>query len=283
MAFCLAGVAAFAFPPPAQAASTTISVLQFNVCGKACGQTSTAVAHGIEAAITASKPQPYALTLNEMCRTSYDRLQQDMTAYRGHFATTMAHSCADGSDFGDVVLVRASNPTLIGTWALPRPGGSEPRVMSCLSSTVAGASKPLVTCVTHIDYNASNAPSQTKAVADRAAALAKTNAVVVGGDFNNIPSSWVLNVMYNWRYSGGYGAFVEADSANWSRSTGTATSTYNQTTGCGAWPCPSSSHPANRKIDFVFLSPAGFAGYWASALSTSVSDHRPLLASVIVR
>jgi endonuclease/exonuclease/phosphatase family metal-dependent hydrolase len=267
--------------PPVSAASAKVSLLQFNVCGKTC-HLGTAVVGDIENAVTSADPQPLVLTLNEMCRSDYAKLTADLPAYHGYFQTTLPRNCADGSDNGDVILVRTSSVTYLGSWALPRPGGGEARMVTCLRTSVSGASRPLVACVTHIDYHASNTAAQISAVATRAAGYAPANAVVVGGDFNSTPTSSPLNAMYSGSYPGGHGTFVEADSANHLRTGGGSSSTYNQFTGCGGAPCPSASHPAHHKIDYLFLSDTGFSGYSATALSAAHSDHRPLVATAVV-
>lgn len=266
---------------PVDAASAQVGFLQFNVCGKTC-HLGTAVVGDIEKGVTSSNPQPFVLTLNEMCRSDYARLTADLPAYHGYFQTTLPRNCADGSDNGDVILVRTSSVTYLGSWALPRPGGGEARMVTCLRSSVPGASRPLVACVTHIDYHASNTAAQISAVAARAAGYAPANAVVVGGDFNSTPTSSPMKTMYSRSYQGGQGMFVEADSANHVRTGGGSSSTYNQFTGCGGPPCPSASHPAHRKIDYMFLSGTGFSAYSATALSAAHSDHRPLLGTAVV-
>jgi endonuclease/exonuclease/phosphatase family metal-dependent hydrolase len=266
---------------PVHAASARVGFLQFNVCGKTC-HLGTAVVGDIENVVASSSPQPFVLTLNEMCRSDYARLTSDLPTYHGYFQTTLPGNCADGSDNGDVVLARTTGISYLGSWALPRPGGGEPRRLTCLRTSVAGASRPLVACVTHIDYHASNTASQIAAVAARAEGYLPANAVLVGGDFNSIPTSSALNVIYTPSYPNGRGSFVEADSANQSRTGGGSSSTYNEFTGCGGAPCPSASHPAHRKIDYVFMSGSGFSTYSANALSAAHSDHRPLLATAVV-
>ncbi len=266
---------------PGNAASAPVGFLQFNVCGKTC-HLGTAVVGDIENAVTSSSPQPFVLTLNEMCRSDYAKLTSDLPAYHGYFQTTLPGNCADGSDNGDVVLARTTGISYLGSWALPRPGGGEARRVTCLQASVPGASRPLVACVTHIDYHSANTATQVAAVAARAGGYAPANAVVVGGDFNSIPTSSAMSAMYSPSYPNGHGSFVEADSANHVRTGGGSSSTYNEFTGCGGAPCPSASHPAHRKIDYVFMSGTGFSAYSANAQSAAHSDHRPVVATAVV-
>jgi endonuclease/exonuclease/phosphatase family metal-dependent hydrolase len=269
-------------PLSATAATAKVTFLQFNVCGKTC-HNGTAVVGDIENAVTSASPQPYVLTLNEMCGSDYAKLTADLSAYHGHFTALQAHGCPDGTDYGDAVLLRTSSFTYLGSWALPRPGGGEARQIICLKSTVAGASRPLVACVTHIDYRTSNIAQQVAAVSSRAGGYAPANAVLVGGDFNSTPTSSALNMMYSASYAGGRGQFVEADSANSSRTGGGSSSTYNQFTGCGGPPCPSAAHPMQRKIDYAFLSSTAFTAYSATVFSSAHSDPRSLLAAAIIQ
>jgi endonuclease/exonuclease/phosphatase family metal-dependent hydrolase len=269
-------------PMTANAATAKVVFLQFNVCGKTC-RLGTAVVGDVEGAVTSASPQPYVLTLNEMCGSDYTRLAAGLPAYHGHFATIEPRGCADGTDYGDAILLRTTSFTYLGSWVLPRPSGGEGRRITCLKSSITGASRPLVACVTHIDYRPSNAAAQTAAVASRAGGYAPANAVVVGGDFNNPPPSSALAAMYSASYPGGHGRFVEADSADFSRTGGGAASTYNQFTGCGGVPCPSAAHPMQHKVDYVFLSSEGFTAYAATTRSSAHSDHRSVLANAVVK
>ena len=109
-------------PVNANAASARVGFLQFNVCGKTC-HLGTAVVGDIENAVGSASPQPFVLTLNEMCRSDYAKLTADLPAYHGFFQTTLPRNCADGSDNGDAILVRTASVTYLGSWALPRPEG----------------------------------------------------------------------------------------------------------------------------------------------------------------
>ncbi len=267
---------------PASAATAPMSFLQFNLCGISCGQGALA-ARDLEAAVTAKAPRPYVVTLQEVCRSVLTTALAALPAYRGRFEVTKAAACADGSDFGIALMVRTGQYTYLGSWWLPNPGNNEPRRIACLQTSVAGASRPLVACVTHIDNRVGNQPAQVADVAARVAAYAVDNAVVLGGDFNLSPPNAALDAVYDSDYPSGRGTFVEADSGNLKRSGGSATSAYLQWTNCkGGAGCPSATNPTYRKPDLLFLTARDFTGYSGSVQAASGSDHLVLRADAVL-
>jgi endonuclease/exonuclease/phosphatase family metal-dependent hydrolase len=269
---------------PAEAASADLTFLQFNMCGQAC-RTHMTIVTDVENSINGRSPQPFVVTLNEVCRSQYDKLYVDLLPYYGHFEPTVASRCWDGSDYGIAILLRTSSFSYLGSWPLPNPGGGEPRKMSCLQTNVSGASQPLVACVTHIDTNSANIASQISAVAGRARGFWADNKVLVGGDFNTTPDSSALSPMYSTLHSGGTGVFNEADSGYFSRSGGGTGSTYNEYTGgCQHRPCGCrvNDWKTLRKIDYIFLSRYDFTSYSADATYALHSDHTPLWATAVI-
>ena len=245
---------------PADAGTTpsALSVLQFNMCGNACG-TRFAVVDDLESEITDRAQQPFVVTLNEVCRGQYDRLVADLP-YHGHFQPTMPNRCWDGSDYGIAVLVRSSDIGYAGSAPLPAPAGGEPRTVTCVRTAFQGRS--LVACATHLDTDPANTPSQVTAVAEHAGTFRAGAAVVVGGDFNTTPGRPALDPMD--------ADFVEADAAD-----------DAFTGGCSRARCgdrPGYAHPT-RKIDYVFLSRGDFTGTSELVTSAAHSDHVPLWAT----
>lgn len=240
-------------PTSADATAGGMAFLQFNMCGNVCG-TRFAVVADLEREITSHRPQPYVVTLQEVCRSQYDRLVADLP-YHGHFEPTIRDRCWDGTDYGIAVLVRTSDVERLGSWPLPSPAGGEPRTISCVRTAA------LVACVTHLDTDAANTPSQVAAVASRAGSYRASGPVVVGGDFNTTPDSAAIRPMYD--------LFAEADSAD-----------GEPTGGCSGAPCGQRRgyHRPTRKIDYLFLSRTGFTGVTADATSAPHSDHTPLWA-----
>jgi endonuclease/exonuclease/phosphatase family metal-dependent hydrolase len=276
--------ALFAPVKAADATSATLTFLQFNMCGNACG-TQMAVVAELENSINSRSPQPFVVTLNEVCRSQYNKLWADLLPYYGHFEPTVPGRCWDGSDYGIAILLRTSNFSHLGSTPLPNPGGGEPRTMTCLQTHVSGASQPLVACVTHIDTGSANIAPQISAVASRAGGYWPGHKVLVGGDFNLTPESSALNPMYSTSYPGGTGVFNEADAAGFSRNGGGVSSSSNEYTGgCASRPCGWQAAYWNptRKIDYVFLSRYDFVGHGADGADVLYSDHVPLWATATI-
>jgi endonuclease/exonuclease/phosphatase family metal-dependent hydrolase len=241
-------------PTEADATAGGMAFLQFNMCGEICG-TRFGVVADLEREITGHRPQPFVLTLQEVCRSQYDELVANLP-YHGHFEPTIPGRCWDGSDYGIAVLVRTSDVEHLGSWPLPNPAGGELRMLVCVRTTA------LVACGTHIDTTPANKASQVAAVASRAGSYRAGGPVVVGGDFNVTPDNAVIKPMYD--------LFVEADAAD-----------GEFTGGCSSARCGDRdgySRPT-RKIDYLFLSRSGFAGISADATSAPRSDHIPLWAT----
>jgi len=239
-------------PPPG-----TLAILQFNMCGSACGTRFTVV-QDLEREIIGRGRQPFVVTLDEVCRGQYDRLLARLP-YRGHFQPTVPHRCWDGSDYGIAVLVRGSDVTHAGSARLPAPAGGEPRAVTCVRTSVSARS--LVACATHLDTDPANTESQVAEVAAYAGRF--PGAVVVGGDFNARPADPAMAAMDD--------RFVEADGG------GDAF-----TGGCSRPRCGSGYAHPTRKIDYVFLSRGDFTGVSAGVTSAPHSDHAPLWATATV-
>ena len=245
-------------PADADPAPGTLAILQFNMCGSACGTRFTVV-DDLEGEITGRGRQPFVVTLDEVCRGQYDRLLADLP-YHGHFEPTVPNRCWDGSDYGTAVLVRSSDVEYAGSTRLPAPAGGEPRTVTCVRTAVLA--RALVACATHLDTDPDNTTSQVAAVADHAGAFRADAAVVVGGDFNTIPGRPALDPME--------AGFVEADAADDAFTGGCARARCGDGAGY--------AHPT-RKIDYVFLSRGDFTGVSTQVTSAQHSDHTPLWAT----
>lgn len=232
--------------------------LQLNMCGNVCNSGGLAVVRNLDNTIAAR--HPVAVTLNEMCENQYERLRRNLPGYRGRFDPT-GPTCGNGARYGNAILVRSSTVELVGSWQLPNPAGGETRRLMCLSSHPTGAG-PLVVCVTHISYVAGNIGPQVAAVSRLLAALAAP-ALLLGGDFNAMPTDTRLDPMYGACYRSGIGVFEEAGAAGCaSRSTGGGTF-------------------SGRKIDYIFLSAGRWSGVHAEAYDAvnGLSDHEALWAT----
>jgi endonuclease/exonuclease/phosphatase family metal-dependent hydrolase len=252
LVYALLRLPAAADPPPG-----TLAFLQFNMCGSACGSRF-AVVRDLEREITGRGPEPFVVTLDEVCRGQYDRLLADLP-YHGHFEPTVPHRCFDGSDYGTAVLLRSSAVEYVGSAPLPAPAGGEPRTVTCVRTRLP--ERALVACATHLDTDPANTAIQVAAVAAYASRDRGGAAVVVGGDFNVTPGQPAMRPMY--------ARFAEVDP------TGTDTG------GCSRARCGDRSgyaHPT-RKIDYLFLSAGAFRGVRAQVTEAPHSDHAPLRAT----
>jgi endonuclease/exonuclease/phosphatase family metal-dependent hydrolase len=255
-----------ALPSPAQVASVRHTFLQFNMCGNSCNGGRLTVAHDLINLINTS--QPFAVTLNEVCRSQYSHLSTSLRPYFGRFETTVARRCNDGSDYGIAILLRTASFSFVGAWWLPNPHALEPRKVMCLQ---VGATQPLVACVTHIDHHADTYPAQIQAVADRVGVFSAGNPVMIGGDFDVTPPHVSLNPMYSAsHHPAGSGIFDEADAPS-SLNRIVVGSAVNERT----W--------GSKKIDYIFLSSRDFTSYSADATYSLNSDHDPLWATVTFR
>jgi endonuclease/exonuclease/phosphatase family metal-dependent hydrolase len=235
------------------------SFVQFNICGHACGLGFT-VADDVATAVKTHVPPPSAIMLEEVCRSQYGRVAALLPAYTGHFETTIAHRCQDGSDYGIALFLRAARVSLVGGWELPNPAAGEARHVVCVRTREFGGVRPTVACVTHIDTTPANRGPQIAFVARTIGALTTANQVIVGGDFNVVPDDGRLDPMYAVSSSAG----------------------DNTYTNCGGHrhPCgpdPGGTKPTN-KIDYVFVS-RDATGVSAHVVTAEHSDHAMLWAT----
>src|SRR4051794_17141882 len=159
---CLAAVVlAVGLAGDAQATPLRRTYLQFNLCGNACSGGGLAVVDRLTAAIRDRTPM--AVTLNEVCQNQFDELLAGLPGYRGRFDPTGPH-CHNAARYGNAILIRSPDIGLVGSWALPNPGGDETRRLLCLRT---GSGRPLTVCVTHISNVDVNAGPQIAAIARR--------------------------------------------------------------------------------------------------------------------
>jgi endonuclease/exonuclease/phosphatase family metal-dependent hydrolase len=252
-----------ALPGSAHATAYSHTYLQFNMCGNRCNGGGLTVANDTINSINNRSPQPFIVTLNEVCENQYSHMYYTLAPYYGRFDPT-GPICSNGARYGNAILIRTSNFSYLGSWLLPSPSGGEARRVMCISAPLSGAPR-LVACVTHISNISGNIASQISAVASRANSYYSTSGVLVGGDFNTDPWNYRMNPMYSPCYAGGTGIFYEADSYGCSRTTQNAY--YNETT------------EGSRKLDYVFLSGSDWSNRSADATYALHSDHDPLWAT----
>jgi endonuclease/exonuclease/phosphatase family metal-dependent hydrolase len=226
--------------------------LQLNLCGNACNRGALGVVTALEDTI--GRARPFAVTLNEVCENQYARLRADLVGYQGRFDPT-GPSCRNGARYGNAILVRTADVTVIDSWALPNPAADELRRLMCLSAVLPWG-RSLVLCVTHISNDSGNIAAQISAAALILNGLARDHAVFVGGDFNTDPTDIGLSPLYR----SGTGVFAEADSA------GGPAAAYRDT------------YPGH-KYDYLFLSNGAWSAAAVADAAGGLSDHHGLWAT----
>jgi endonuclease/exonuclease/phosphatase family metal-dependent hydrolase len=198
-----------------------------------------------------------------------------VSAYGGRFDPT-GPTCGNGARYGNAVLVRTAQVRLVGSWLLPNPAGGETRRLMCLDAR-PDSTASLVACVTHISYVGGNIAPQVNAVAGILHGLARTRAVLLGGDFNAAQTDPRLDRLYSPCYRTGTGDFEEADSARCASRSAT-----NRSVG---FDIVNEDTQQRRKLDYIFLS----SGHWATRQADArdgaarLSDHDALWATTTLR
>jgi endonuclease/exonuclease/phosphatase family metal-dependent hydrolase len=237
--------------------------LQFNLCGNVCNGGGLAVVERLATVIEDRRPD--AVTLKEVCENQFARLRADLDGYGGRFDPT-GPICRGGARYGNAALLRTRDVSLVGSWALPDLGGSEPRRLMCLRGWPSGHG-PLVACVTHISIDQADIGPQLGAFATVLNGLAGTGTeVVLSGDLNVDPLDERLNPLY------AAPTFGEADSAGRA-----SRSVRNWLDGADVI---NEDTFGQHKLDYVFLSAPGWASTTAQVVDGGLSDHRALWATL---
>jgi endonuclease/exonuclease/phosphatase family metal-dependent hydrolase len=241
---------------PAAAAGERIRVMHFNICGVLCN-------YGVidkpgwgndiveDVRNRAVNYRPHILTLNEVCVGQFNRLKSLLgnSAWKmsGVFRPQRNDSrCKGGTGFGDAVLTAS----WVGrTEVFPLPNGGEQRAVLCLRTSAGGA---VLACTLHLITGRSGSEGpwlKAKQLAAAAKALndqATRGAVIVGGDFNYVPSE--MGVLLDPRKGG---RFFEAD--------------------------PQLAPTHGKKIDYILFSRAHFCCPSGDPVWSKYSDHKLLL------
>ncbi|WP_456906809.1 endonuclease/exonuclease/phosphatase family protein [Geodermatophilus sp. SYSU D00703] len=180
--------------PAAAAASVPLLVWDFNACDRfgrgnaACDVTPTQRASAIARSIDAAGRSPNVVTLQEMCRSTFDMVVGSLpppwvASFHSTFTTTDARCQSVDHTWGLAVLARSDVPADPSAHLLGVEDSGERRTLLCIDVRVP---VPLRACTTHL-----TAGSQTRAASQSATAarlvdgwVAADHTVVVGGDWN---------------------------------------------------------------------------------------------------
>lgn len=247
-ALLLAAATIFTTGATPAAASGTVKVMDFNICGAICNHGRYGVVEDVRNRVLRFRPA--ILTLNEVCAGQFWRLQTLLqgSAWKmsGVFRPQRHDSRCPGGGFGDAVLTAGA----VGRReVLPLPNlGPEHRAILCLRTSAGG---PVLACTLHLVTGRGTKGSREKYLQSAAAARALNGraargAVIVGGDFNLVPGQ--MGALVN---AGRGGRFFDTD--------------------------PQAAATHGRKIDYILFSRAHFANPSGGPEPSKYSDHKALL------
>jgi endonuclease/exonuclease/phosphatase family metal-dependent hydrolase len=237
------------------AAAEPVRVMQYNVCGAICNGgvvtkpgSDNDVVEDVRNRIVAARP--HIVTLNEVCNGQFARLKNVLQGSHwpmdGVFRKQRNDGrCKDGSGFGDAVLTAGP----VGrTEVLQLPDrGSEDRAIICLNTSAHG---PVLACSLHLVTGKNDGRQERlEQLAAAARALnrrAGVRAVIVGGDFNTVPSG--MGALLDPRRGG---RFFDVD--------------------------PQKAPTRGSKIDYVLFSRRHFSDPSGGPVSSRFSDHEVLV------
>jgi endonuclease/exonuclease/phosphatase family metal-dependent hydrolase len=258
-------------------------VLQLNLCGNACWTPTDPDGGGVDSRGSVSRMakvlaaidnyDPDIVTFNEICYSQYRTIRPDMIArgYSSTYATTTTGGACDnfdntwGRNFGDAVFSKGPVPDTQQRYLLPDSTGGEPRQLLCADTKLQGTDCKV--CTTHLSNNTNVRIGQVKAIAHLAAGWVPHTPMIITGDFNAIPTSYEMGLMYS--HSGGTGLFQEADESDT----------------CVPY-CRGGEFTFGdvKKIDYIFFSAQHFGGLTADAKSrypNPITDHNCLEGSAL--
>ena len=272
-------VTSLAAVPAAHAAALRTKVLDFNACDQygrvaECDATAAQRADAIARSVLSGASN--VVTLQEVCRYTYDRLLQGLgSSWRGRFLQTVALNddrCAPGArSWGIAVLARAPAPTNVTATLLPNPNGeSERRYLLC-GDVVIGTTFRV--CSSHFSVHASASDDQAASVGSRFASYAATGgAVLLGVDANIDVRSCTPAAALKPLYAGGFGGTTTTPCQ-----TGTGVmveADQPRAGGDGSYNAPT---VGTNKLDYVFLTAGRWSPDYRGVVSSSwLSDHEIL-------
>lgn len=253
------GLASTAFAAPASAAPVRVKIVQHNVEKKLSAvRTAIQQARAVDAE---------GLTLQEVCKNDVPTIQAETPGWTVNWRRSRADGCGTDNAVGTMAIWTGGANGVQEQRALTKDDNRTPK-LTCIRY---GSSPVRHLCSAHLVSKDKGRGLRARQTADikriTGGWIGKGDAVVVGGDFNAVPTAPEMHSMYALN---GNGRFVEADQ--------TATKRAGDWTGKG-------SDGGKRKIDYVFFSTnRSNAGDMKGAEPfTSDSDHRGLIARADVR
>jgi endonuclease/exonuclease/phosphatase family metal-dependent hydrolase len=283
----IAVVAATAAPAQADAPATTVRAITWNVCGAACAYGDTQPL-ATQAARAVRAWNADVLFLQEVCVNQVAAIRSALPGYEGTFKSQVRSGrCGGTGKHGIAVFVRggSSNERWTNIGGTEGLTGPEYFLLAVDGRTADGRTYTAATahlrvkCDAEYDFD-DCAPitnqariEQSEVIVDELEWLTHDGVpVILGGDFNMLPTSGPMSMFYG-PSAGGHGVFAEADGAE----AGAVGGRGGESTACDK----------DQKIDYVFYSTAQFRDLdgdaAACATSDRVSDHRLLRATATLR
>jgi endonuclease/exonuclease/phosphatase family metal-dependent hydrolase len=208
-------------PARAAASSARVQVWDFNACDQfgrgnaACDVTPTQRASAIAQSITAAPWTPNVVTVQEMCRSTFDMVVGALpptwvSHFHSTFTTTDARCQSVDHTWGLAVLARSDTLDEPTAHVLGVEPSGERRTLLCIDVRVT---VPLRTCTTHLTASSQAAAASQATSAARLVDgwVAADHTVVLGGDFNldvrQCGNAAVGNGLRPW-YDGRFGAGI---------------------------------------------------------------------------
>ncbi|HEU5472919.1 MAG TPA: endonuclease/exonuclease/phosphatase family protein [Actinophytocola sp.] len=173
-------------PLDAPAATSTVKVLQLNICHSGVAGCYTGERVMTKAISVISSTRPQVVSVNEACSGDVERLRAAMGPASTMFVAAQRPAgnpvlCVNGQEYGNIIMVAADlagGPGVSGRFTA-QDSSTEMRAWACLPAGVLSA------CTTHLSARDSSAAmAQCRELLARAVSYAGTAPTVVAGDFN---------------------------------------------------------------------------------------------------
>ena len=263
-------VTSVAAAPTAEAAPSTIRVITHNIAKKP-----EALTKVIEVSKGDRMPGAEVVLLQEVCQSMLTRIEDKLGKAAFHVRRTNQGDCSDGVIGEAVVYTNKKASVTRDSVDFSLAGQDQTYGMACLNFT--HNSRTTRACSTHLpagkgtDRDALRLAA-TGVIRDKARAWSFQNPVIVGGDFNSIPTARAMNRMY------GVGPNHQGDFREISQTAGGGNDDR-----AGLFTIGRLSKNTDRKVDYVFAWKAKTrpSGGWVDTRFTP-SNHRMLFGAIPV-
>lgn len=263
-------VTAVAVAPSAEAAPPTIRVITHNIAKKP-----TALTKVIEVSKSDRMPGAEVILLQEVCNSMLERIEDKLGPVAFHVRRTNQGDCSDNIIGEAVVYTKKGASVTRDSVDFDLVGQDQTYGMACLNFT--HNTRTTRACSTHLpagkgtDRDALRLAA-TGVIRDKARAWSFQNPVIVGGDFNSVPTARAMNRMY------GVGPNNQGDFREISQTAG-----GGNTARAGLFTIGRQSEGTDRKVDYVFAWEAKTrpSGGWVDTRFTP-SNHRMLFGAIPV-